>query len=69
MEGQANVSKALLDFTQKPKHLFPSLQFSPVEVEDCERLLVCDIPNLDASVPPLARLLNGKKTGTTVVPS
>ena len=31
-----------------------------MEVEDCERLLVCDIPNLDASAAPLARLLNGK---------
>ena len=38
-----------------------TVKFSPVEVEDCERLLVCDIPNLDAATqPPLTRQLNGR---------
>ena len=33
---------------------------SPVEVEDCARVLTCDIPNLDPAAEPLVRQLNGK---------
>jgi hydrocephalus-inducing protein len=37
-----------------------TIKFAPVEVEDCLRLLVCDIPNLDTAVEPLAMQLGGK---------
>lgn len=37
-----------------------TLRFSPAEVEDCERLLVCDIPDLDTGCQPLARAVAGK---------
>ena len=37
-----------------------TVRFAPLEVGDCKRLLLCDIPHLDASAPPLARLLDGK---------
>lgn len=37
-----------------------TLRFSPTEVEDCDRLLVCDIPDLDASCQPLLRTITGK---------
>lgn len=37
-----------------------TLRFSPVEVEECERLLVCDIPDLEASCQPLRRAVTGK---------
>ncbi|KAF5830389.1 hypothetical protein DUNSADRAFT_14652 [Dunaliella salina] len=36
-----------------------SVRFSPREVQDCARVLVCDIPHLDASCAPLMRALNG----------
>ena len=34
-----------------------TVKFSPSEVVDCERMLVCEIPNLDASCSPLVRPL------------
>ena len=37
-----------------------TLRFSPTEVEDCERLLQCTIPDLDAGCPPLTRPVGGK---------
>ncbi|KXZ49496.1 hypothetical protein GPECTOR_21g722 [Gonium pectorale] len=37
-----------------------TVKFSPTEVEDCARVLVCHIPHLDASCPPLARPLGGR---------
>lgn len=36
------------------------LRFRPTEVEDCGRLLVCDILDLDASCQQLARPVTGK---------
>jgi hypothetical protein len=38
----------------------PGRRFSPTEVEDCARLLRCEVPNLDASMAPLERPLNGR---------
>lgn len=37
-----------------------TVRFSPQEVDDCARLLVADIPHLDAACGPLVRNLNGK---------
>lgn len=37
-----------------------TVKFSPQEVEDCNRLLVADIPLLDPAQPPLQRQLNGR---------
>jgi hypothetical protein len=37
-----------------------TLRFSPTEVEDCDRVLVCTIPDLDPSCQPLTRAVNGK---------
>lgn len=37
-----------------------TVRFSPKEVDGCARLLVCDIPHLDASCSPLVRNLNGQ---------
>lgn len=37
-----------------------TVKFSPTEVEDCARTLVCEIPNLDAAAQPLVRPLDGK---------
>ncbi len=35
-------------------------KFSPQEVEDCSRLLLCDISGLDGSCAPLQKAVNGK---------
>ncbi len=35
-------------------------RFSPTEVVDCARLLVADMPGLDASVPPLRVRMDGR---------
>lgn len=43
-----------------------TLRFSPTEVEDCSRLLVCEIPDLDPSCKPLTRSVTGK-VGSFVV--
>lgn len=37
-----------------------TLRFSPAEVEDCARLLACDMPDLDPSCRPLTRAVTGK---------
>lgn len=37
-----------------------TVRFSPQEVEDCSRLIVCDIPDLDPSCSPLRRPVSGK---------
>jgi hypothetical protein len=37
-----------------------ALRFRPVEVEDCARVLACDIADLDPSCSPLTRLVDGK---------
>ncbi|EFJ42226.1 hypothetical protein VOLCADRAFT_67248 [Volvox carteri f. nagariensis] len=37
-----------------------TVKFAPTEVEDCNRVLVCQIPHLDPSCPPLARPMAGR---------
>eukprot|EP01018_Ginkgo_biloba_P036849 Gb_10291 [translate_table: standard] len=37
-----------------------TVKFCPTEVEDCLRMLVCQIPNLDAAYQPLVIPLNGQ---------
>ncbi|KAI5082267.1 hypothetical protein GOP47_0002010 [Adiantum capillus-veneris] len=37
-----------------------TVRFCPMEVEDCNHTLICDIPNLDPSSPPLKIALKGK---------
>lgn len=40
-----------------------AVRFSPMEIEDASRLLVCDIPDLDAGLQPLKRHVTGKVGG------
>ncbi|CAD7699390.1 unnamed protein product, partial [Ostreobium quekettii] len=37
-----------------------TLKFSPTEVEECRRVITCDIPNLPDDQDPVARSVNGK---------